>query len=78
MTDQTTLKYDPEARAVYMRLSDQQIEETLELSGSVYLDVDREGRPVGLEVLNVTPEVASGLSASTATLLADFLKKTAA
>ncbi len=78
MTDKTTLKYDPEARAVYMRLSDEQIEETLELSSSVYLDVDQKGRPVGLEVLNVTPEVVSGLNASTAMLLADFLKKTAA
>lgn len=78
MTDETTLTYDPEAKALYMRFSDEQIEETLEFSSSVYLDVDQAGRPVGLEVLNVAPEMVSGVGSSTATLLADFLKKTAA
>ena len=48
------ITYDPEANALYMRFSDNEIAETLELSESVYVDVDSDGVPVGLEVLDAT------------------------
>lgn len=53
------MTYDPEANAVYLRFSDNEIAETLELSESVYVDVDSDGVPVGLEVLDATAELLS-------------------
>ncbi len=46
--------YDPQVKALYLRFSDNEIAETLELSESVYVDVDADGVPVGLEVLDAS------------------------
>lgn len=48
------LKYDSEANALYLRFSKNEIAETLELSESVYVDVDSDGVQVGLVVLDAT------------------------
>ena len=56
-----TITYDPEANALYVQFTDNEIAETLELSESVYVDVDAEGIPVGLEVLDATADVFTGL-----------------
>jgi uncharacterized protein YuzE len=53
------ITYDPEANAVYLRFTDNEIAETLELSESVYVDAD--GIPVGLEVLDATSELLAGI-----------------
>lgn len=47
-----TLTYDPEANAIYLRFSDEEIAETVELSDTVYVDIDADGNPVGFEVLD--------------------------
>ncbi|MEM6427678.1 MAG: DUF2283 domain-containing protein [Deinococcota bacterium] len=47
-----TLKLDTAADALYIRLSDTQVSETLELGPSMYVDVDELGHVVGIEVLN--------------------------
>lgn len=60
-----TVSYDESVHAIYLRLSDEVIAETIELSKDVYLDVDSEARPVGLEVLNADPEFAESLSGNT-------------
>lgn len=46
------LRYDPEADALYITLSRQRTEATLEIKPSVYLDLDADGQPVGIEVLS--------------------------
>jgi uncharacterized protein YuzE len=57
------ITYDAEANALYVQFSDQEIAETLELSESVYVDVDAEGVPVGLEVLDASADVFAGIPA---------------
>ena len=60
MTTATT--YDPEADAAYLRLAPESIAvaATREVSPGIILDLDAEGRLVGIEVLNVTSRVADG------------------
>ena len=57
-----TLTYDAEANALYLRLSDHDVAQTLELSRSTYLDVDAEGAPVGFEILHADPNLLAGVS----------------
>jgi uncharacterized protein YuzE len=37
------LSYDPEANAIYLQFSEYEIDQTIELSESVYVDVDADG-----------------------------------
>ena len=74
-----TLSYDPEANAIYLRFSDEEIAETVELSETVYVDVDAEGNPVGFEVLDANPAWLATMSAlPDAAALKDVLKHRAA
>lgn len=50
-----TLSYDPDANALYIRFSDEEIAETVEFSDTVYVDIDAEGNPIGFEVLDASP-----------------------
>lgn len=73
------ITYDPATNAVYLRFSDNEIAETLELSESVYIDVDSDGVPVGLEVLNATAELRSGIPPlPDAAALKDLMHRSAA
>ena len=56
-----TLTYDRDANALYIRFSKARIVETVELSDSVYVDLDEEGEPVGFEVLHAEPDVLAGI-----------------
>ncbi len=47
-----TLTYDREANALYIRFSNHEIAETIELSESVYVDMDTSGEPIGFEILH--------------------------
>lgn len=58
----TTVTYDKSVRALYIQLSDAVVAETIELSKDVYLDVDAEARPVGVEILNAEPAFAEQLA----------------
>jgi uncharacterized protein YuzE len=60
MTD-PTLAYDREANALYIRFSTNTIEETVELSDSVYVDVDADGDPVGFEILHAASAELMGI-----------------
>jgi uncharacterized protein YuzE len=74
-----TITYDPGANALYVRFSQVEIAETLELSESVYVDVDAEGVPVGLEVLDATSDLMSELPGlPDAAALKDLMHKSAA
>ncbi|MFN7092047.1 MAG: DUF2283 domain-containing protein [Allorhizobium sp.] len=46
------LEYDAAANAAYIRFSTEAVQETEEVSEGIMLDYDRDGRIVGLEVLN--------------------------
>jgi uncharacterized protein YuzE len=43
--------FDREANALYIKLSDNKIVETLSLGNNVYMDIDSDNRAVGLEIL---------------------------
>lgn len=45
------IDYDPQADALYIRLREGEIEDTLEAGKYVYVDVDEDGVPLGLEIL---------------------------
>lgn len=45
------IEYDQKADALYLAISDDEIAETKPVSEYCYVDVDREGRIVGVELL---------------------------
>lgn len=57
------LTYDRDANALYIRFSTNRIEETVILSDSVYVDVDRDGEPVGFEILHAASADLAGIPA---------------
>ena len=72
------LTYDPDANALYIRFSPEAVEETIELSESVYVDLDQRGDPVGLEILHAEPDVLANLPALPDTAeFRDLLTRTA-
>lgn len=47
------INYDPEADALYIQLVKGDVEDTLQAGKYVYVDVDAEGVPLGVEILFV-------------------------
>ncbi len=45
------IDYDPQADAVYIRFRAGEVDDTLQAGKYVYVDVDEEGAPLGLEIL---------------------------
>ena len=45
------IDYDPQADAVYVRLRAGDVDDTLAVGQTIYVDVDKEGVPLGLEIL---------------------------
>jgi uncharacterized protein YuzE len=45
------IDYDPQADTIYVQLREGEVDDTLEVSKYVYVDVDQDGAPLGLEVL---------------------------
>ena len=52
-----TVEVDKEADALYIRLADSSIEETIEFSDSIFADLDVKGNVVGLELINLSTHV---------------------
>jgi uncharacterized protein YuzE len=76
---QATLTYDRETDAIYLQFSDAEIAETIELAENVYVDVDKDGNPVGFEVLGAEPELLASLPARPEALgLQELMKRSAA
>jgi uncharacterized protein YuzE len=74
-----TLTYDREADALYLQFSEEEIVETIELAENVYVDVDKEGNPVGFEVLGAEPELLASLPLRPEVLaLQELMKRSAA
>jgi uncharacterized protein YuzE len=47
------LSYDPQADAMYLRLSEDAVRESEEVRPGFVFDIDGEGRVVGIEILGV-------------------------
>lgn len=45
------IDYDPQADALYIQLRQGEVEDTQEVSKYIYVDVDQDGVPLGLEIL---------------------------
>jgi uncharacterized protein YuzE len=56
----TSTRYDAQADAAYFRLGESTVFESEEVAPDVILDFDREGRLVGLEVLQAQTRLAPG------------------
>lgn len=79
MSASPTIEYDEEANALYLRFSFAEIDDTLPLSDSVYVDIDTNGDPVGIEILHATPnELPNVELLGQAVALRDLLKAKAA
>ena len=48
------IEYDKKADAVYIYLQEKEAAKTIELSEIVKIDLDKEGKLIGIEVLNAT------------------------
>ena len=55
-----TLRYDPEADAVYIKLADGVYDESEEVSPGVILDFTLDGQVMGIEILNASKTLAPG------------------
>ncbi len=56
-----TIKYRPEDNAAYIRLSQEKIIESAEVSPDIVFDYDAEGRIVGIEVLDARAHLSPAL-----------------
>ena len=56
-----TIKYRPEDNAAYIRLSQEKIIESAEVSPDIVFDYDAEGRIVGIELLDARAQLAPAL-----------------
>jgi len=56
-----TIKYRPEDNAAYIRLSQEAIIESSEVSPDIVFDYDAEGRIVGIEVLDARAHLSPAL-----------------
>ncbi len=45
------ISYDPKADAIYIQLRDAAVDDTIEAGRYVFVDVDAEGVPIGVELL---------------------------
>jgi uncharacterized protein YuzE len=55
------IKYDQEADAAYIRLSDEPVDASEEVRSNIVLDFDVQGRIVGIEVLHASRHLSSGI-----------------
>ncbi|RYD30042.1 MAG: DUF2283 domain-containing protein [Sphingomonadales bacterium] len=55
------IRYDADANAAYMRLSESRIIESAEVSPNLVLDYDEDGHIVGIEMLDARNQLAAAL-----------------
>ena len=48
------IEYDRDVDALYVRLQEKHVNRTIEIEEGLYLDLDEEGKLIGLEVLDAT------------------------
>jgi uncharacterized protein YuzE len=45
------IDYDPQADTMYIRLHPGEVDDTIQVSKYIYVDVDSEEKPIGIEIL---------------------------
>ena len=55
------IRYDADANAAYMRLSESRIIDSAEISPNVILDYDADGHIVGIELLDARTQLSADL-----------------
>lgn len=58
------IEFDPQADAIYIRFRDGEIDDTVKVNKYIYVDVDNEKSPLGLEILFAS-QVLRATAAST-------------
>ncbi|MBE2199650.1 MAG: DUF2283 domain-containing protein [Anaerolinea sp.] len=53
------IDYDPDADAIYIRLREGEVDDTQVVNKYVYVDLDENGRPLGLEIFFASHILAS-------------------
>jgi len=53
------INYDPQADAIYIRLREGEVDNTLPVGKYIYADVDADGVPLGVEILFASRVMAS-------------------
>jgi uncharacterized protein YuzE len=53
------INYDPQADAIYIRLREGEVDNTVQVGKYIYADVDGNGLPLGLEILFASRVMAS-------------------
>ena len=55
------VNYDPEADSAYIYLTEEKskVSETKELSDEIFVDYDKNGKPLGIEIIGVKERVPS-------------------
>lgn len=48
------LEYDPQADALYISFQKKPVNKSREISPGLILDLDKQGKPIGLEILDVS------------------------
>ncbi len=51
------IKFDKEANALYIKLTDKEIAYTEEITPNIIVDYSEDDKPVGIEILNASKEV---------------------
>ncbi len=69
------LTYDPQADALYLRITDAEIDDTIEEEDGTIIDYDLSGKIVGIEILSASKKIEY-LSPETA--IEGFLRQPAA
>jgi len=52
------IDYDPQADAMYIQFREGEVGDTLEVGGHIFVDVDEDGIPLGIEILFVSRHFA--------------------
>jgi uncharacterized protein YuzE len=48
------IEYDKEVDALYIRIQEKEISQTKEIAEGINLDIDKEGKLIGLEIIGAT------------------------
>ncbi len=48
------IEFDPVADAIYIRLKDSVVFDTKEASRGVFIDIDEDDEPIGIEIINAS------------------------
>jgi uncharacterized protein YuzE len=69
--------YDPAANALYIKFREEPVDDTIEDANGFMIDYNREGRVVGIEILNASADIDDPTTLTYATLGVAFEQQAA-